>query len=90
MLDWTLVYTSWKVRIYEFYGCALTYFLSHPNMFDSPHFGVSGWVEEFPDERAFVVPDILREKVANNELGRKSGKGFYHWDGDKRGDPVSL
>ena len=34
------------------------------------------------------VPDILREKVKNNELGRKSGKGFYHWDGEKRGDPV--
>ncbi|WP_235781504.1 3-hydroxyacyl-CoA dehydrogenase family protein, partial [Sinomonas notoginsengisoli] len=24
-------------------------------------------------------PQILRDKVANGELGRKSGKGFYDW-----------
>jgi len=29
---------------------------------------------------AFEVPDILREKVAAGELGRKSGKGFYDYD----------
>jgi 3-hydroxyacyl-CoA dehydrogenase/enoyl-CoA hydratase/3-hydroxybutyryl-CoA epimerase len=26
-----------------------------------------------------ATPDWLREKVANGELGRKSGKGFYIW-----------
>lgn len=45
-------------------------------------------MKDFPDERAFVVPELLRKKVEQNELGRKIGKGFYHWDGEKRCDPV--
>lgn len=55
---------------------------------DTCLFIMEGWVKDFPEERAFVVPDILRAKVEKNELGRKTGKGFYNWDGDKRGDPV--
>ncbi len=43
----------------------------------------------YPGEPAFILPDCLKEKVDNGDLGRKTGKGFYHWDGDKRGDPVS-
>ena len=31
------------------------------------------------------VPQWLRAKVANGELGRKTGKGFYDW---KDGEPV--
>ncbi|HEX7354022.1 MAG TPA: 3-hydroxyacyl-CoA dehydrogenase family protein [Mycobacteriales bacterium] len=27
----------------------------------------------------FTAPDLLREKVARGELGRKSGRGFYDW-----------
>jgi 3-hydroxybutyryl-CoA dehydrogenase len=27
----------------------------------------------------FAPPQILRDKVARGELGRKTGKGFYHW-----------
>ena len=42
----------------------------------------------FPNEPAFIIPNCLREKVDAGDLGRKSGKGFYVWDGDKRGDPV--
>ena len=42
----------------------------------------------FPDEPSFVLPKCLKEKVESGDLGRKSGKGFYHWDGEKRGDPV--
>ncbi|KAL7530886.1 hypothetical protein ACHAWF_003549 [Thalassiosira exigua] len=57
---------------------------------DTCLFIMEGWVKDFPEERAFVVPDILREKVNRNELGRKTGKGFYNWDGDKRGEPVDL
>mmetsp|Transcript_17167 Transcript_17167/g.35756 ORF Transcript_17167/g.35756 Transcript_17167/m.35756 type:complete len:333 (+) Transcript_17167:146-1144(+) len=49
---------------------------------------MQGWVKDFPGEGAFVVPKILEEKVAKGELGRKSGKGFYVWDGEKRGDPA--
>jgi 3-hydroxyacyl-CoA dehydrogenase len=30
-----------------------------------------------------VVPASLRKKVAAGHLGRKSGHGYYTWDGDK-------
>lgn len=49
---------------------------------------VQGWVDKYPDEPAFVLPDCLKTKVEAGELGRKTGKGFYHWDGDQRGNPV--
>jgi 3-hydroxybutyryl-CoA dehydrogenase len=29
----------------------------------------------------FRPPDILREKVAKGELGQKTGRGFFEWDG---------
>jgi 3-hydroxybutyryl-CoA dehydrogenase len=29
----------------------------------------------------FAPPNLLREKVRNGELGKKSGKGFYDWKG---------
>jgi 3-hydroxyacyl-CoA dehydrogenase len=45
---------------------------------------LEGWVERFPDEPAFAIPGILREKVAQKKLGRKSGEGFYKWQGDKK------
>lgn len=57
---------------------------------DTCLFIMEGWVKDYPDEKAFTVPDSLRAKVERNELGRKTGKGFYHWAGDKRGDPVEL
>lgn len=49
---------------------------------------LEGWVKDYPYETDFFVPKLLQEKVAKGELGRKSGKGFYHWDGDKIGAPV--
>jgi len=45
---------------------------------------LEGWVERFPDEPAFAIPGILRKKVAEKKLGRKSGEGFYKWQGDKK------
>jgi len=45
---------------------------------------LEGWVKNFPDEPAFIIPEILRTKVAEGKLGRKSGEGFYKWDGDKK------
>jgi len=45
---------------------------------------LEGWCERYPDEPAFSIPKILRGKVAENKLGRKTGEGFYKWEGDKR------
>jgi 3-hydroxyacyl-CoA dehydrogenase len=50
---------------------------------------VEGWVEKYPNEPAFMIPSTLKKKVDAGHLGRKTGQGFYHWDGDKRGDPVA-
>jgi 3-hydroxyacyl-CoA dehydrogenase len=44
---------------------------------------VKGWKKEFPNEPAFFIPDCLEKRVKAGQLGRKSGKGFYTWDGDK-------
>ncbi|KAG5178011.1 hydroxyacyl-coenzyme A dehydrogenase [Tribonema minus] len=55
---------------------------------DTCLFILQGWVDNFPSEPAFVVPDCLRAMVDAGKLGRKSGEGFYKWEGDKRG-PVS-
>lgn len=49
---------------------------------------VKGWTDKYPDEPAFFIPACLQEKIDAGDLGRKTGKGFYHWQGDKRGDPV--
>ena len=43
---------------------------------------IAGWQEAHPED-GFVVPDSLRAKVAEGKLGRKSGEGFYKWQGDK-------
>lgn len=45
---------------------------------------LEGWCERYPDEPAFAIPEILRTKVAQGKLGRKTGEGFYRWDGDKK------
>mmetsp|Transcript_25334 Transcript_25334/g.71049 ORF Transcript_25334/g.71049 Transcript_25334/m.71049 type:complete len:330 (-) Transcript_25334:240-1229(-) len=51
---------------------------------DTTKYILDGWVEKFPDEPAFFVPPILEEKVKAGKLGRKTGEGFYKWDGDKK------
>ena len=45
---------------------------------------LEGWTESYPDEPAFAIPAILRRKVQEGKLGRKTGEGFYTWDGDKK------
>jgi 3-hydroxybutyryl-CoA dehydrogenase len=40
--------------------------------------GIAEYLHKTLGER-FAPPQILREKVANGELGRKTGKGFYDW-----------
>ena len=50
---------------------------------DTSLFILEGWVRDFPNEPTFVVPEILRTMVAEGKLGRKSGQGFYRWEGNK-------
>jgi 3-hydroxybutyryl-CoA dehydrogenase len=41
--------------------------------------GIAEYLHETLGER-FTPPQILREKVARGELGRKTGKGFFDWN----------
>lgn len=43
-----------------------------------------GWVQDYPGDPAFFVPKGLEAKVAEGKLGRKTGEGYYKWDGDKK------
>jgi len=45
---------------------------------------LEGWHERFPGDPLFVPPQVLKDKVAEGKLGRKSGEGFFDWSGDKR------
>ncbi len=51
---------------------------------DTSLFILEGWCESYPDEPAFRVPDILRQKVREGKLGRKTGEGFFRWEGDRK------
>lgn len=50
---------------------------------DTTLFINEGWEKRYPGEAAFQVPGKLRELVKQGRLGRKSGRGFYEWEGDK-------
>ncbi len=45
--------------------------------------------EAFGEPR-FKAPSLLRQLVASGRLGRKSGSGFYRWEGEKRLEPLPL
>ena len=45
---------------------------------------LEGWVQRYPKEPAFAIPAVLRQKVKEGKLGRKTGEGFYKWEGDKK------
>ena len=51
---------------------------------DTTLFILEGWTERYPDEPAFQIPECLRRNVKEGKLGRKTGEGFYKWEGDKR------
>jgi len=55
---------------------------------DTCYFIVKGWMEKYPNESDFFIPACLQVMVEAGNLGRKTGKGFYHWEGEKVGDPV--
>ncbi len=41
-------------------------------------------------EPRFKAPSLLRQLVASGRLGRKSGSGFYRWEGEKRLESLPL
>ena len=47
-----------------------------------------GWKKDYPHEAAFIIPKCLEDKVKEGNLGRKTGKGFYVWNGDKAVSPI--
>ncbi len=51
---------------------------------DTTLFILEGWTERYPDEPAFKIPASLVENVKAGRLGRKTGEGYYKWDGDKK------
>jgi len=47
---------------------------------------MQGWVDKYPDDPSFQTPEaiaLLEGMVADNKLGRKTGQGFYRWEGSK-------
>lgn len=44
---------------------------------------LKGWTEKMPEEKIFTLPNTLVQKVSEGKLGRKTGEGFWKWDGDK-------
>lgn len=50
---------------------------------DTTLFIMEGWHRRFPQDPLFKPSELLRRMVKEGRLGRKSGRGFYEWDGDK-------
>ena len=47
---------------------------------------MKGWLEKEPNNPAFQNTEgiaLLEQMVADDKLGRKTGQGFYRWDGNK-------
>lgn len=44
---------------------------------------LEGWKSSYPQESDFKVPSILKDMVKKGHYGRKNGRGFYEWKGDK-------
>jgi 3-hydroxyacyl-CoA dehydrogenase len=45
---------------------------------------LQGWTERYPNEPAFKIPASLERLVGEGKFGRKTGEGYYKWDGDKK------
>mmetsp|Transcript_9907 Transcript_9907/g.12344 ORF Transcript_9907/g.12344 Transcript_9907/m.12344 type:complete len:287 (+) Transcript_9907:81-941(+) len=45
---------------------------------------VQGWIKLYPDNPDFQEPECLKKLVAEGKLGRKTGEGFYKWEGNKK------
>ena len=47
---------------------------------------MQGWIQKYPDNPAYKNCEamvLLESMVAKGNLGRKTGQGFYRWDGNK-------
>ena len=44
---------------------------------------IAGVMEDYYGEERFAAPDILRQLVDAGDFGRKTGKGFYDYSGEK-------
>ena len=51
---------------------------------DTTLFILDGWHKLEPDNPIFQPPKLLVDKVKAGKLGRKTGEGFFTWEGDKR------
>ena len=51
---------------------------------DTTLFILEGWANLHPENELFAPPKLLLEKVKAGKLGRKTGEGFFKWEGDKR------
>jgi len=51
---------------------------------DTTLFILEGWHRLEPANPLFAPPKLLVEKVKAGKLGRKTGEGFFKWEGDKR------
>jgi len=80
----------WRSFLF-FASSHLSLLLSLPPSLQADYIGLDtclyileGWVKKYPNEPAFIVPSSLRALVKEGKLGRKSGEGFYVWQGDKK------
>jgi 3-hydroxyacyl-CoA dehydrogenase len=51
---------------------------------DTTLFILEGWAKLHPENPLFSPPKLLLDKVKAGKLGRKTGEGFFKWEGDKR------
>lgn len=51
---------------------------------DTTLFILEGWHKLEPANPLFAPPRLLVDKVKAGKLGRKTGEGFFRWEGDKR------
>ena len=51
---------------------------------DTTLFILDGWHKLEPNNPIFTPPKLLVDKVKAGKLGRKTGEGFFKWEGDKR------
>ena len=50
--------------------------------------GIAEYLAQTLDDRRFDPPELLRRMVADGDLGRKSGRGFYRWDDAGNAHPL--